>query len=286
MARWTIDQPTVRTLDGIVALRVRIVGGHVNILPTDDPVTFEVSDIVGEPILATQEAGILTITYEDLTRDGFMERLRPSRLSGYRHVSQRRATVNLRIPKDCPVEVTTASASVVAAGLSGKTTLRSASGDLTLDDVGGEIEVSTFSGALDVRDVTGSLHFTSANGGLAVAGGQLSDLSAKTGAGQLLADVDVSGAGRVRLATVSGDVALRIPAETSASVELRSATGTLDSAFGLDRQDQRGLSKLRGKVGNGIDPAHITGTTVSGALSLLRRDPEAPAAIPEGRNGQ
>lgn len=286
MARWSIDQPTVRTLDGIVSLHVRIVGGHINILPTDDPVTLEVTDVVGEPVLASQEAGILTITYEDLTREGALERLRPSRLSGYRRVSKRSATINLRIPRDCPVDIVTASASVVAAGLSARTTLRSASGDLTLDDVGGEIEVSTFSGSLDVRDVSGSLHFTSASGGLAVAGGQLADLSGKTGGGQLLADVDVSSAGRVRLATVSGEVALRVPAETAASVELRSATGKLDSAFGLDRQDQRGLGRLKGNVGNGIDPARITGTTVSGAVSLLRRDPEAPAAIPQGRNGQ
>src|SRR5699024_9862933 len=41
MARWTIDRSMTHALDGIVALRVRIIGGHVNILPTDDPVTFE-----------------------------------------------------------------------------------------------------------------------------------------------------------------------------------------------------------------------------------------------------
>lgn len=63
MARWTIDRPTTHTLDGIVALRVRVVGGHVNILPTDDPATFEISEISGEPLLVSHEAGILTITY-------------------------------------------------------------------------------------------------------------------------------------------------------------------------------------------------------------------------------
>lgn len=133
MARWTIDQPTTRTLDGIVALRVRIVGGHVNILPTDDPVTFEVSDVSGEPVLATQEAGILTITYEDLTGSGLLDRLRPAQLSGYRGMSRRSATVSLQVPRDCPVEVTTLSAPVVAAGLSARTQLRTASGDVTLD---------------------------------------------------------------------------------------------------------------------------------------------------------
>ncbi|MBB4929959.1 hypothetical protein F4561_000779 [Lipingzhangella halophila] len=282
MARWTIDQPMTRTLDGIVALRIRIIGGHVNILPTDDPVTFDVSDIVGEPVLITQDAGILTVTYDDLTGSGLLERLRPVQLSGYRDMGRRSATISLRVPRDCPVEVTTLSAPIVAAGLSAKTQLRTASGDVTLDDMTGEVDVNTVSGNLDVRDLDGSLHFNSVSGEIAVAGGRLADFAAKTGSGQLLADIDLAPSSRVKLASVSGGVALRIPAGTSAGVEMRSATGALDTAFGLDRRDQRGRRSLSGKIGDGVDPASITTTTVSGSASLLRRDPDSPAAIPRG----
>ncbi|GAA3751061.1 hypothetical protein HDA32_000928 [Spinactinospora alkalitolerans] len=282
MARWTIDQPTTRTLDGIVALRVRIIGGHVNVLPTDDPMTFEVSDIVGEPVLVTQEAGILTVTYEDLTRSGLMERLRQPQLSGYRSMGRRSATVSVRVPRDCPVEVTTVSAPIVVAGISAKAQLRSASGDITLDELGGDIDVNTVSGGLAARGLTGSLHFNSVSGRLEVAGGRFSDFSAKTGSGRLLADVDLTPSARVRLGSVSGDVALRLPAETSAKVDLRSATGSLDSAFGLDRRDLPGRSHLSGTVGSGVEAAGITTTTVSGSVSLLRREPDAPAAIPRG----
>ncbi|WP_046469971.1 DUF4097 family beta strand repeat-containing protein [Allosalinactinospora lopnorensis] len=282
MARWTIDQPMTRTLDGIVALRVRIIGGYVNILPTDDPVTFEVSDIVGEPVLVTQEAGILTVTYEDLTGSGLLDRLRPIQLSGYKSMGRRASTVSLRVPRDCPVEVTTLSAPIVAAGLSSKTQLRTASGDVTLDDMSGEVDVNTVSGNLDVRDLDGSLHFNSVSGEIAVAGGRLADFSGKTASGQLLADIDLAPSSRVRLASISGEVALRIPAGTSAAVELRSATGTLDTAFGLNRREMRGRRYVSGKIGDGVDPANITTTTVSGSVSLLRREPDAPAAIPRG----
>lgn len=282
MAQWTIDQPTTRTLDGIVSLRVRIIGGHVNVLPTDDPVTFEVSDIVGEPVLVTQEAGILTITYDDLTGSGLLDRLRPVQLSGYKGVRRRSATISLRVPRECPVEVTTLSASVVAAGLSAKTQARTASGDVTLDGLSGEVDVNTVSGNLDARDLTGNLRFNSVSGQIAVAGGRLSDFSGKTASGQLLADVDLAPASRARLTSVSGDVTLRVPAETSATVDLRSATGKLESAFGLERRSLRGRSSLSGKIGNGVDPADITTTTVSGAVSMLRRAPDAPAAIPRG----
>ncbi|WP_067963598.1 DUF4097 family beta strand repeat-containing protein [Nocardiopsis trehalosi] len=282
MARWTIDQPTTRTLDGIVALRVRVVGGIVNILPTDDPVTFEIADIVGGPVQVTQEAGILAITYEDLTGSGLMDRLRPIQLSGYRDVARRSATVNLRVPRDCPVEVTTLSAPVVAAGLAAKTQIRTATGDVTLDGVGGEVDVTTASGNAAVRDAGGGLRFGSVSGQLGVAGGRLSDLAGKTASGGLLADVDLAPSARVRLASISGEVALRLPAETSAGVELRSATGRLDSAFTLDRRDARGRSRLGGKIGSGIDPADVSATTVSGRVSLLRRESDAPAAIPGG----
>lgn len=282
MARWTIDRPMTQTLDGIVALRVRIIGGHVNILPTDDPVTFEVTDIVGEPLLVTQEAGILTIHYEDLTSQGLLGRLRPIQLNSYKRVQHRRATVNLRLPKECPVEVSTVSAPIVAAGLSARSHLRTATGEVTLDDTSGETEVSTVSGNTAVRNTHGILKFNSVSGQLAVAGGQLSALSAKTVSGQLLADTGVSSAGRVRLNSISGEIALRVPSDTSATVELRTATSPVKSDFGLDRRSAPARTVLSGKIGSGVDPASIIVNSASGRAALLRRAPEAPAAIPEG----
>ncbi|MFD3688017.1 DUF4097 domain-containing protein [Nocardiopsis sp. NPDC058631] len=282
MARWTIDRPMTHTLDGIVALRVRIIGGHVNILPTDDPATFEITDIVGEPLLVTQEAGILTIQYEDLTGHGFLDRLRPMQLSTYKQVQHRRATVNLRVPRDCPVEVTTATAPIVAAGISGRSQLRTASGEITIDEAAGETDIATVSGNTAVRGASGSLKFNSVSGQLAVAGGRLSALSAKTVSGQLLADTDICPAGRVRLNSVSGEIALRVPSDTSATVELRTSTSPVNSDFGLDRRTATARTVLSGKIGSGVDPASITVNSASGRTALLRRAPEAPAAIPEG----
>lgn len=282
MSHWTVDTPTTQTLDGIVALRVRIIGGHVNILPTDDPVTFEITDIVGEPVTVSQEAGILTIHYEDLTAQGLLDRLKPVQLGTYKGVGSRRATVNLRVPSQCPVEVTTASAPVVAAGLTARTNIRTATGEVTLDDVSGDTDINTASGDVSVRGPGGSLGFNSASGRIAVAGGRLSSLRANTASGQILADSDLAPSAKVRLKTVSGEIALRVQAETSASAELRSVTGPLDSDFGLDRRTATARNSLSGTVGIGADPASITTNTVSGRTALLRRAPEAPAAIPEG----
>ena len=135
---------------------------------------------------------------------------------------------------------------------------------------------------MEARNLTGRLGYKSVSGDLEIAGGQLSELSAKTASGELLADIDLAPAARVTLGSISGEIALRVPADTSATVELRSATGHLDSAFGLDRQSTRGFTRLSGTIGPGIDPATITTTTVSGATSLLRRAADTPAAIPKG----
>lgn len=282
MARWTIDQPTTRVLDGIVALRVRTVGGHVNILPTDDPASFEVSDIAGAAVSAVHEAGILTLTYDDLTGSGFLDRLKPVQLSGYKNVRQRSAAIGVRVPRDCPVEVTTASASIVAAGLTGRVQLRTASGDITADDLGGDVEVATVSGNLAARNVHGTLSFGTVSGQVAVAGGRLASFSGKSGSGAVLADIDLAAAARAKVATVAGEVVLRVPAGTAASVDLRSVTGTLDSQFSLDRDSVHGRSRMSGSTGSGIDPASVSVSTVSGAVSLQRRAADAPAAIPEG----
>ena len=282
MARWTIDRPMTQTLDGIVALRVRILGGQVNILPTDDPVSFEVADIVGEPLLAVQEAGILTIHYEDLTGSGLIERLRPVQLGGYKQVPRRSATVDLRVPRDCPVDVTTVSAPIVVAGVGSRTKLKTATGEVTLDGVGGETDIGTVSANASLRDVSGGLAFNSVSGRLAVAGGHISSLNAKTVSGSVLADTDLAPAARVRITTISGEATLRVPADTSASVEIRNTGSSVESDFSLDKSGGRARTLLSGRIGSGVDPATISISSASSRTALLRRAPRTPAAIPEG----
>src|SRR6266568_2748758 len=95
MARWTIDTPTSLTFDGVVALRIRLVSGSVAVLAAEDRPRLDVESVSGQPLLVTHDAGILTITYEDMTWDGVLGWLRPQRHSarhrkrcrgGIRHV--------------------------------------------------------------------------------------------------------------------------------------------------------------------------------------------------------
>jgi len=270
MTRWTIDSPTTLDFDGVVALRVRIVGGSAAVLATADRPRLQVTEISGQPLLVTHEAGILTISYEDLSWDGLLGWLRPQR-----HV----ADITVMVAKDCPAQVGVVNASAVVAGLSGATSLKSVSGDMTLDGVTGPVDANTVSGSIEAQRLAGNVVFHSVSGDLTLVEGEVGRLDARTVSGQVTADVDLRPDGEMRVGTLSGDVAIRLPAETSATTEMRSASGRLHSEFDPDFGGLgSGAKKVSGKLGGGS--GHLSVSTMSGNVTILKRSsrPDQPAA--------
>lgn len=263
MGRWTIEEPASIALDTLTDLKIRVVAGHIDVLVTDERPRIEVTEVQGPPLLVREEDGEVVVTYEDLTWEGLTQWLRPR----YR----RRATITAMVPADCAVEVGVVGASAVVAGVTGKTTIRAASGDITLDGVGGDTLVQTVSGDLEARDITGSLGYNTVNGDLTIAGGTLQRIDAKTVNSKVVADIDLTDACRLHLATVSGYITLRVPDEPGGFIELRSTSGKTSSSFeGLECTNRPGGSSLTGRVGHGT--GSVTATAVSGDVTLLRRD--------------
>ncbi len=267
MPRWIIDTPTSLTFDGVVALRIRLVSGSVAVLAAEDTPRLDVESVSGQPLLVTHEAGILTVTYEDLTWDGLLGWLRPQRHA---------ATIAVTVPKDCPLQLGVVNATALVSGLAARASVKSVSGGITMDGVTGSLDAGTVSGDLEAQDVDGDVAFKTVSGDLTIAGGSLGRLDAKTVNGKITADVDLTPAAVVRAATVSGDVAMRLPAAVSVSVDLRSGSGRVESAFdGLDASRKPGASGLAGTLGTG--DGQLSVSTASGAVTLLRRDPPAGA---------
>lgn len=265
MTRWTIDSPTALDFDGVVALRVRIVGGSAAVLATADRPRLEVTEISGSPLLVTHEAGILTITYEDLSWDGLLGWLRP-----HKHV----ANLTVMVAKDCPTQVGVVNASAIVAGLSAATSLKSVNGDMTLDGVTGSVDANTVSGSVEAQGLDGKVVFHSVSGDLTVVEGRFGRLDARTVSGRVTGDLELGPDGEVRVGTLSGDVAIRLPATTSAKAELRSASGHLHSEFerefgGLGS----GAKTLSGTLGDGS--GHLSVNTMSGNVTILQRSKAA-----------
>ncbi|GAA4087960.1 DUF4097 family beta strand repeat-containing protein [Actinomadura miaoliensis] len=269
MSRWTIEEPTSLDFDGVVALRTTLIAGSVCVLAGGERPSVLVDEIEGPPLVVSHEAGMLNVSHERLW-EGVLTWLRSQRC---------RAVVTVTVPHDCPVTVNLVSADAVITGLSARTSLKTASGDVTLDGVTGEIDVGTVSGAIEAQGLDGRVAFTSVSGDLALAGGSVDALTARTVSGRIAVDVDLAGAGAVEVNTVSGEVALRVPETASAEVTLNSAAGRLDSSFPeLERQDRPFGRTVAGKLGDGS--GRLSVNTVSGGVTLLGRAPGDAGGFP------
>jgi Putative adhesin len=260
MPRWTIDSPTTLDFDGVVALRVRVVGGSVAVLATADRPRLDVTEVSGPPLLVTHEAGILTVSYEDLTWDGLRGWLRPQRHS---------ANITITVQRDCPTQLGVVNATAVVSGVSARTSLKSVSGEIMLDGLTGSVDANTVSGNLEAQGLDGDIAFKSVSGDLTLAEGHLSRLDAKTVSGRVTADVDLAPAGEVRVGTVSGEVAIRLPGQTSATVSLRSLSGHVHTDFdGLDSADGPSAKNVTGTLGGGSGQLSLA--SMSGDVAILR----------------
>jgi hypothetical protein len=263
VSRWVVDAPKRLDFDHVKELRVRLMSGTVAVLASDEAPSLVVSELTGRPLQVDLERGVLTISYESLTWDGLLGFLKPFKDS---------AVVTVTIPASCPVQLGVLSASAVVSGLQSGAAVKGMSGDITLESVVGDVSAETMSGEVAACDIEGQVHFRSMSGGLTLAGGCVDSLDVNTLSGQVTADVTLRAAGGIRMSTMSGDVTLRLPAESDARVSLQSASGPVRTDFEtLAAAKAPARHTVSGNVGAGT--GHVSVTTMSGAVTLLRRVP-------------
>ena len=274
MAQWTIEAPTSLDFDDVTGLRVRIIAGSVAVLATDGTPSLDVSRVQGDPLTVTHEGGVLSITHENLTWEGLLKWLRPQRHA---------ATVTVTVPRRCPAQVGVVSASAVMSGISSRASVKSVSGGITLDGITGDVDANTVSGALEAQGISGKLNFNTVSGDLTLAEGWLERLDANAVSGDVTADVDLDPLGGMHVATVSGEVTLRLPAEADARVNLHSVSGDVRSEFAELRRSSAAASRtVSGSLGAGSGQVSVT--TMSGRVMLLRRAGRG-GVTPQGAHG-
>lgn len=281
VSTWTIAEPRKLAFeDPVTALHVRVVDGTVNVVGTDEPeARLEISAIEGPPLIVTQEDGRLTVAYEDLPWQDLLRWFDPKN-------RRRSAVVTLVVPAASSVEVGVIGAGAVVSGISGRTEVRGITGDSTLVGLTGAVRGESVSGSLEAQSVTGDLRFHSVSGDLTVVDGAGTSVRAESVSGAMVLDVDPSGRPTdIRLATVTGEIAIRLPHPADARVEANTASGAVSNAFDdLRVGGQWGAKKITGTLGAGTGT--LRATTVSGSIALLRRPPvedDAYAAEPTGK---
>jgi len=130
-------------------------------------------------------------------------------------------------------DLNSVSGDVIFRGSAERTYAESVSGDVEIYGVSGEVDVQTVSGDAIVSASRLALgKFESVSGGL--------DLELETADG-----------GRLNIATMSGDVTLKLPASQSAEFSAQSFSGDIDSRFGQVKNEKYGPgSHLKYSAGN------------------------------------
>ncbi|MDI3385957.1 DUF4097 family beta strand repeat-containing protein [Streptomyces sp. B-S-A8] len=274
---WEIAEPRKFSFgEPVSSVRVRIAGGAVNVVGTEEGAThLELSEIDGPPLRVVREGTTLSVAYDDLPWKGFLKWLDPK---GWR----RHAVVSLAVPSGADVEVGTVGATAMVSGVEGRTTVRGVHGETTLAGLSGDVRAETVSGTVEAQGVTGDLKFGSVSGDLTVVAASAS-VRAESVSGDMIVDLDGSDrAPDVRLSSVSGEIAIRLPHPADAVVEADTTSGTVSNAF----EDLRvgggwGTKRITGRLGAGTGT--LKATTVSGAIALLRRpQPDAYGTHGEG----
>ena len=261
MSHWTVDTPMSLDFDDVTALQVRLIAGTVAVMATDDKPSVLVTDINGRPLQVGYDGGALTIGYETPSWDRLLDWLKPLGDS---------AAVTVTVPAGCPIQLGVVTASAVVSGLSSGASVKGVSSDITLDGVAGDVQADTVSGTLDGRDVDGAVRFKSVSGDLTLANGSLALFEADNISGQIAADVSLAATGAMRISTISGDVTVRLPADSDAQVRLHSTSGKVRTEFdSLRPVAMPGSHTVSGNVGAGSGKVSVN--SVSGAVTLLRR---------------
>ncbi|MDT0308303.1 hypothetical protein RM780_15220 [Streptomyces sp. DSM 44917] len=268
-AEWSVEDELTLSFDEepIDELDVRIVNGAVNVVGTAGPdARVEISQVSGPPLLVRRKGRRLTVAYDDLPWHGFLKWLDRK---GWR----RSAVVSVSVPAASALNVGVVGASAVVSRIAGRTAIRGVSGDATLVGLSGAVRAETVSGHLETQSLAGQLRFSSVSGSLTVIDGGSRLLKGDTVSGDMVVDLAPGpGAADLRLSTVSGDIAVRLPEPADARVEANTAGGAVSSAFAeLSASGGWGARQLTGTLGDGSGA--VVCSTVSGGIALLRRPP-------------
>ncbi len=179
----------------------------------------------------------------------------------------RRGHANLvvKMPRHLNVEVSAANGRIQIEGVRGSVRARSSNGSATINDVVGDIEVATSNAKVTCSCTCGRLFARSSNGKIEV-NQHRGSIDASTSNGFIRACLEDVGKGGVQLCTSNGRIALELPPEVDADVDIRVDNGVIRNDRTLSSHVRQGSGRVRGRLGAG--GALIKLRTSNGSISL------------------
>lgn len=209
-----------------------------------------------------------------------------------RQMGRREARLEIKVPFASLLNAQTVSADIVVDGIRGTQRLESVSGDITttvfdealdLRTISGDAQVrgqggkagarlASVSGDLTARGLKGEVEARTVSGEMDVEVDGATRLGMKSVSGDVVARAGVAGAGRVEVETISGRVELSLQKPVDAEFDVGSHSGSIDNCFGPAprRKSEHGPGlELRFTEGGGA--ARVRITTLSGNIGLCSR---------------
>ncbi|HEY0216430.1 MAG TPA: DUF4097 family beta strand repeat-containing protein [Cellulomonas sp.] len=264
---WVVIGPQVIEVEAVRTVRVHVNGGRVDVVAHDDPTRtdarLEVHRVDGFPLEVVYADGELRIKVRSVAGlDGILDRLRSGR-------QRDRIDVHLAVPRSVAVNLASVNADLLLAGVQEDATVSTVNGGVVVDGTRGALSAKSVGSDVVVRDHTGDLTVGTVSGA-AIASGALSRVSVTTVSGEVTLDC-LAATSVCQVRTVSGDVAVRLPAGHGVGIEARSVSGrvVVDGVSRGERRPGRTTVDLR-------DPqatCFVTSQTVSGHLTVLHGAP-------------
>jgi len=270
---WVVIGPQIIEVDDVRSLRVQVNGGRVDVVAHDDPgftgARLEVHRVDGSPLEVTYADGALWAGVRSVTGlDGFLDRLRGPH-------QRDRVDVHLSVGREVAASLASVNADLLLAGLQQDATVSTVGGAVVVDGTRGALSVKSVSSDVVVRDHLGDLSIGTVSGA-ATAAGPLHRVSVTTVSGEVTLDC-LAPTSVCHIRTVSGDVAVRLPAGHGVGVEARSVSGrvVVDGVERGDRRPGRTHVDLRDERAT----CYVHSQTVSGHLTVLHGAPLAEPVV-------
>ena len=199
------------------------------------------------------------------------------------------AYLEITVPLHARVSVETVSADIKVSGLNGAADLSSVSGSVRLagdleraevETVSGDIDVEggktpvtaeSVSGDVTLNGVTGSVEAVSVSGNVEVTADQVDRARFESVSGNIDFRGSLGSSARLTAETHSGNTHLYLPADTSATFEVETFSGSISNDFGAEPKRSGGYTHGKWlKFSTGSGAAHVSVDTFSGNVHLKK----------------
>jgi DUF4097 and DUF4098 domain-containing protein YvlB len=176
--------------------------------------------------------------------------------------------VQLSVPRELDLEVSTGDGAVSVQPVAGRIHIRTGDGSIHADGVRGDVSLHTGDGSIDGRSLDGTLAADSGDGGIHISG-RFDGLDVNTGDGSVDAEASAGSKMTSPWSIHSGDgsIDLRVPQDLKAYVDLKTGDGSITLDVPVTVEGAVEHSHIRGNLNGGGGELKIT--SGDGSIHLM-----------------